>query len=80
MLATFHRPPILAAVGLLAAALARMPRHDPPAPVVPAFVEGCPTTPIAIPPVIESPNLIYIDSSNDSKMIFTPPDRAPTLR
>jgi hypothetical protein len=80
MLATFHRAPILAAVGLFALTLARMPRDRATAtPVAPPVVEGCPTAPIAIPVVIDSPSLIYIsgpDVSND-KLGFAPLDREP---
>jgi hypothetical protein len=82
MLATLHRAPILAVVGLFAATLARMPRDATP-PVAPAAIDGCPTAQVVVPTVIDSPNLIYIsgpDRSNDDKMIFTPPDREPALR
>ncbi|HEX4454319.1 MAG TPA: hypothetical protein VH143_25825 [Kofleriaceae bacterium] len=82
MLATLHRAPILAAVGLLAAAFARMPERAPAL----ASPAGCPVpaTPIVVPaPVVAPARLIYIsgpDVTNDSQMIFTPPDRAPELR
>jgi hypothetical protein len=68
MLATFHRAPILAAVGLFALTLTRMPRDQAmPTPVAPPVVEGCPNAPIAVPAVIDSPSLIYISG----------PDREP---
>jgi hypothetical protein len=71
MLATFHRPPILAAVGLFAAVLVRVPRSTATVSQVPA---GCPMV-IPEPVVVAPPNLIYI--SNDA---LAPPVQAPTLR
>ena len=77
MLATFHRAPIRAAVGLFAVALTRMPRdHATLAPVAPPAVDGCPTAPIAVPPVIDSPSLIYI-SGPDRPIGVAPLDREP---
>jgi hypothetical protein len=77
MPAIFQRPPILAAVGLLAVALARTPRSTPA--VVLDLPVGCPVTPVAVPvPVLAPAHLIYIsgpDLTNDS-----PPDHEPLLR
>ncbi|HEY1547134.1 MAG TPA: hypothetical protein VGG28_04915 [Kofleriaceae bacterium] len=59
-----------------------MPHAPAAAPTTPAIVDGCPTAPIAVPRLIDTPYLIYIsgpDRSNDSKMVFTP-DLDATLR
>jgi hypothetical protein len=72
MLATLHRAPILAAVGLFAAVLARTPHHAAAA----AQPAGCPVpaASIVIPaPVLAPARLIYI-SNPDS-----PPDRDLSL-